>query len=59
MIVRFDIRPDREGWTIFDRATNQPAIVEGFVSVGLPHAEADEIVDLLNTLAMLKGETLH
>jgi hypothetical protein len=28
-LVRFDIRPDEQGWTIFDRETDQPASVEG------------------------------
>lgn len=59
MIVRFDIRPDRDGWTIYDRTTDEPAVVEGLASVGLPHADADELVDLLNTLDLLKGRTLH
>ena len=60
MIVRFDIRPDQNGWTIFDRATGRPAVIEGIVSVGLPFDDADDLVDLLNTLHMLKPHvTLH
>jgi hypothetical protein len=59
MIVRFDIRPDQDGWTIYDRVTNEPAVVAGFASVGLLYADADELVDLLNTLDLLKGRTLH
>ncbi|HYI89893.1 MAG TPA: hypothetical protein VEY05_08335 [Beijerinckiaceae bacterium] len=60
MLVRFDIRPDGEGWTIFDRITNQPAIVDGFLSVGLAFQDADDLVDLLNTLdVLLRQATVH
>jgi hypothetical protein len=56
MLVRFDIREDQHGWTIYDRLTNEPAVVDGYVSVGLPLYDADEIVDLLNTLDLLKRQ---
>ncbi|HEY7384293.1 MAG TPA: hypothetical protein VH743_11540 [Beijerinckiaceae bacterium] len=60
MLVRFDIRPDAEGWTIYDRLTDEPALVAGYVSVGLRFSDADEIVDLLNTLELLKQKaTVH
>jgi len=60
MIVRFDIRPDPDGWTIYDRTTGRPAIIEGIVSEGLPFDDADDLVDLLNTLHMLQPKaTLH
>jgi hypothetical protein len=60
MLIRFLIRPDAEGWTIYDRTTGRPAVVEGFVSQGLAFEDADELVDLLNTLDLLKrGRALH
>ena len=60
MLVRFDIRPDREGWTIYDRTTDEPAVVDGYVSVGLSFEDADDLVDLLNTLDVLRRKaTLH
>jgi hypothetical protein len=60
MLIRFLIRPDSDGWTIYDRTTGRPAIVEGFVSRGLAFEDADELVDLLNTLDLLKrGRALH
>jgi hypothetical protein len=60
MLVRFDIRPDQQGWTIYDRATGEPAVVEGFASVGLSFEDADDLVDLLNTLHVLRPKaTLH
>jgi hypothetical protein len=53
-LVRFDIRPDQDGWTIYDRETDRPASVEGHDTVGLPREDADEIADLLNTLAFIE-----
>ena len=58
MIVRFDIRPDPNGWTIYDRVTGRPAIIEGMVSEGLPFDDADDLVDLLNTLHMLQPKVM-
>ncbi len=59
-LVRFDIRPDQDGWTIYDRETDQPASVEGHDTVGLPREDADEIADLLNTLAFMeRRRTVH
>ena len=60
MLVRFDIRPDQEGWTIYDRTTDKPAVVDGYVSVGLSFEDADDLVDLLNTLNVLRRRaTVH
>lgn len=60
MLVRYDIRPDPHGWTIYDRGTGRPVIVEGYVPSGLEHEDAEEIVDLLNTLDLLKrGTSVH
>jgi hypothetical protein len=57
MLVRFDICPDEEGgWTIYDRATNRPVRIEGYLSVGLAFHDADDLVDLLNTLHVLRGQ---
>jgi hypothetical protein len=59
-LVRFDIRPDEDGWTIYDRETDRPAMVEDEETVGLPREDAEEITDLLNTLAVLEGKpTVH
>jgi hypothetical protein len=53
-LVRYDIRPDAGGWTIYDRQTNEPAAVEGHPTVGLLRADAEEIADLLNTLSFIE-----
>ena len=34
MLLRFDIRPDQDGWTIYDRTTDQPAVIDELVSEG-------------------------
>jgi hypothetical protein len=60
VLVRFDIRPDQKGWTIFDRLTGETAILGGFVPEGLGHEDADELADLLNTLDVLRrGRAVH
>ena len=59
-IIRFDVRPDGEGWTIYDRTTDEPALVEDEQIVGLPRREAEEIADTLNALALMKRQaTMH
>ncbi len=59
-LVRYDIKPDAAGWTIYDRETDRPAVVEEHEIVGLPREDAEEIADLLNTLAVLEGKrTVH
>lgn len=37
-------------WSVVDIFTNFPAIVEGRVMIGMDMEEADDMVDLLNTL---------
>ena len=60
MIVRFDIRPDPTGWTVYDRTTSRPTVVDRFVSGGRSFDAGTDLVDLLNTLNMLKPDpALH
>jgi hypothetical protein len=56
MLVHFDIRPDENGWTVYDRLTGEPAVIEGFASTALARHDAEEIADLLNTLALIRPE---
>ena len=46
--MRYDMRPDRLGWTVFDTATDQAAMLDGMALTGLDEEVADELVDLLN-----------
>ncbi len=56
MLIHFDIRPDENGWTVFDRLTGEPAVVDGVASTALSRPDAEEIADLLNTLALIRPE---
>jgi hypothetical protein len=59
-IIRFVVRCGDVGWTIYDRATNEPAYVEGQATVGLAQEDAEEIADLMNTLALMREQhTVH
>jgi hypothetical protein len=49
MLVRYDMRPDDEGWTVYDIWTGWPAVVQGAEQIGLDLDDADDLVDLLNT----------
>jgi hypothetical protein len=46
--MRYDMRPDAVGWTIFDVITGRPVVLEDVVLAELELEAADELVDLLN-----------
>ncbi len=50
MAARYGIRPDPDGWTVYDISTDLPAEVNGFIQVGLPADDADDLAELLNRL---------
>ena len=50
MLLPFDLRPDREGWTVWDVATDTPASVEGFALIGLSLDDAEQAVKALNDI---------
>jgi hypothetical protein len=50
MLMPYDIRPDREGWTVFDVTTERPAALEDVVLVGLSLEDAEKAVNALNAL---------
>lgn len=50
MAVRYDMRRDHEGYTVFDIWTGWPALVKGVEQTGLDIELADDLVDLLNIL---------
>lgn len=52
---RYDMRQDDEGWTVYNLRTDEPARVKGVAQTGLDIANADDLVDLLNRLALQKG----
>ena len=50
MLLPYDIRPDREGWTVFDVTTERPASFEDVVLMGLSLEDAEKVVNALNAL---------
>jgi hypothetical protein len=44
----YDMRPDREGWTVYEIGSQRPAALEDLPLVGLEYEVADELVGLLN-----------
>lgn len=51
MIARYDLRKDREGYTVFDVWTGAPVIIKGMPQVGLEVQDADELAEALTWLA--------
>ena len=50
MAARYDIKPDGNGWTVYDTTTRLAAEVNGFIQIGLSVEDADDLADLLNRL---------
>ncbi|MFL5235163.1 MAG: hypothetical protein ACJ8DM_19870 [Microvirga sp.] len=50
MLLRYDLRPGREGWTVFDVTTDRPAFFEELPLVGLPLDDEEKAVNALNTM---------
>ena len=51
MPQRYDIREDREGWTVFDLFTGEPVVISDVPQTGLDIQDADELAELLTWLA--------
>ena len=50
MLLPFDLRADREGWTVFEVATDRPAFLYGLPLAGLSLDEAENAANALNKL---------
>jgi hypothetical protein len=50
MLLPFDLRADREGWTVFEIATDRPAFLDGLPLNGLCLEDAEDAVNALNQL---------
>ena len=46
--MRYDIRRDSEGWTVFDLFTGEPVVIEMVPQTGLDIQDADELAELLD-----------
>jgi hypothetical protein len=49
--ARYDVREDREGWSVFDVFTGEVAVIALVPQTGLDIQDADDAADLLNRLA--------
>ncbi|WP_018263671.1 hypothetical protein [Methylobacterium sp. WSM2598] len=54
-LIRYDIRRDRHGWTVYDVRTGETAVIDGVLQVGLDMDEADAVADALSADAPLPG----
>jgi len=50
MLLPFDLRVDREGWTVFEIATEQAVSLDGLPLNGLCLEDAEDAVNALNKL---------
>src|SRR5215210_9575418 len=50
MLLPFDLRADREGWTVFEVATDQAASLDGLPLTGLCLEDVEDAVNALNRL---------
>jgi hypothetical protein len=50
MLLPFDLRADREGWTVFEIATDHAASLDGLPLTGLCLEDAEDAVNALNRL---------
>ena len=51
MTMRFDVRRDREGFSVYDVWTGQVAVIAMTPQSGLSREDADHTADLLNKRA--------
>ena len=47
MSVRYDFRRDALGWTVFDRYTGKPVVLNGSPQSGMSWIEAEELIQRL------------
>jgi hypothetical protein len=51
MLLRYDIRQEQTGWTVFDQWTGQTVALATLLQAGLTHADAVDLADMLNRRA--------
>jgi hypothetical protein len=50
-LARFQMRPDNDGWTVFDNCTGLAVVIMSVAQTGLTLMDADELVELLQRRA--------
>ena len=46
--LRYDIRRNRDGWTVYDVRSGAIAVIDDVLQVGLAMDEADAVADMLS-----------
>lgn len=59
MTQRYDIRPDREGWTVFDLFTGEAVVIGQVTQTGLGVDDASELAALLDHKTLVGDRTLR
>lgn len=59
MPKRYDLREDREGWTVFDVFTGEPVVISDVPQTGLGIQDADVLAELLDHKAFANDRTLR
>ena len=59
MPQRYDIREDREGWTVFDIFTGEPVVIRLVPQTGLDIQDADELAELLDHRTFVNDRRLR
>jgi hypothetical protein len=48
MAIHYEIRRDPAGWTVFDRWTGQPVVLNTSPKAGLSYPDAERLAEVLN-----------
>ena len=59
MNERYDIKPDDEGFTVFDIFTGKPVVIMEVPQVGLDIQDASDLAELLDKPAMRADRNLR
>jgi hypothetical protein len=52
VLLPFDIRPDRLGWSVIEVATDRAASLDGVMLIGLSIEDAEQLVNGFNALEL-------
>jgi hypothetical protein len=57
--MRYDVRSDHVGWTVYDIATGRPAVLEDLVLIELELEVAEDLANLLNRRDLCQSMPEH
>lgn len=50
VVIEYDMRPEGDGWTVFNVATGEPALWKSVRQTQLARDDADVLVDIFNAM---------